>query len=144
MKPNIPFGYKEDDLPIEGMMFIGEKGAIVGGFYLENPTLVGLSPAEEKKYANLKFESSPNVRETNEEGTPSWLQSWIDNIKEGKKNPGSFEFIRELTETYNLGAVSLMSNGKKLNYDPNTRRITNDERANRLLDRDTRKGWEFV
>ena len=32
MKPNIPYGYKEDDLPIEGMMFIGEKGAITGGF----------------------------------------------------------------------------------------------------------------
>jgi len=51
---------------------------------------------------------------------------------------------RNLTETYNLGAVSLMRNGKKLTYDPNTRQVTNDDEGNKLLSRDTRKGWEFV
>ena len=144
MKPNIQFGYKEDDLPIEGMMFIGEKGTIVGGFYAENPVLVGLSPNEEKKYANVKADEMPKMNEQVSEGTPRWLQNWIDNIKEGKKNPASFEFIRSLTETYNLGAVSLMRNGKKLTYDPNTRQVTNDDEGNKLLSRDTRKGWEFV
>ena len=144
MKPNIPYGYKESDLPIEGMMFIGEKGVITGGFYADNPVLVGLSPADEKKYANIKADSLPNQSEIVAEGTPRWLQNWIDNVKTGKKNPGSFEFIRELTETYNLGAVSLMCNGKQLNYDSTTRTVTNDEEGNRLLNRDTRKGWEFV
>ena len=145
MKPNIPFGYKEDDLPIEGMMFIGEKGAIVGGFYLDNPTLVGLSPADEKKYAHLKAAPVSNEeRRQPQEETPAWLQEWIKNVKGESKNPGSFEFIRELTETYNLGAVSLMRNGKQLLYDPATRRVTNDEEGNKLLHRDTRKGWEFV
>ena len=144
MKPNIPYGYKEDDLPIEGMMFIGEKGVITGGFYADDPVLVGLSPADEKKYAGVKADPLPNQGEMVAEGTPRWLQGWIDNVKGISKGPGSFEFIRELTETYNLGAVSLMRNGKKLNYDPATRRVTNDEEGNRLLDRDTRKGWEFV
>jgi len=151
MKPNIPFGYKEDDLPIEGMMFIGEKGAIVGGFYLQNPTLVGLSPADEKKYANIKAKNVSNDDDrpveggrSSQEETPQWLQIWIDNVKGGKKDPASFEYIRELTETYNLGAVSLMRNGKKLLYDPNTRRVTNDEEGNKLLSRDTRKEWAFV
>jgi hypothetical protein len=144
MKPNIPYGYKEDDLPAEGMMFVGEKGVITGGFHADNLKLVGLSVAEEKKYANVKAEPMLSMSEIVSEGTPRWLQNWIDNIKESKKNPGSFEFVRELTETYNLGAVSLMRNGKKLTYDPNTRRVTNDEEGDRLLDRDTRKEWEFV
>ena len=145
MKPNIPYGYKGDDLPVEGMMFVGEKGAIVGDFYLQEPTLVGLSPAEEKKYAGIKVNPATDEDVSqNREETPQWLQIWIDNVKGEKKNPGSFEFIRELTETYNLGAVSLMRNGKKLMYDPNTRTITNDEEGNKLLNRDTRKGWEFV
>ena len=144
MKPNIPYGYKADDLPIEGMMFIGEKGAITGGFYANNPTLVGLSDADEKKYTNMKSDPLPNQNEMVAEGTPRWLQAWIENVKDGKKNPGSFEYIRELTESYNLGAVSLMRNGRKLTYDPNTRRVTNDEEGNKLLHRDTRKGWEFV
>jgi hypothetical protein len=76
--------------------------------------------------------------------TPPWLQNWIDNIKTGKKNTGSYEFTREITESFNLGAVSLQCNGKKLLYNPNTRQVTNDDAANKLLSRDTRKGWEFV
>jgi predicted dehydrogenase len=147
MKPNIPYGYKEDDLPIEGMMFIGEKGAITGGFYLQNPTLVGLSPADEKKYANIKV--APAAAEAGggrgaQEETPQWLQIWIDNVKGNGKDPASFEFIRELTESYNLGAVSMMRDGKKLLYDPKTRTVTNDAEANKMLHRDTRKGWEFA
>jgi predicted dehydrogenase len=144
MKPNVPYGYKDDDLPIEGMMFIGEKGVIVGGFNGQNPELVGLTPNEMRRYANITAPAMPNQREVVSPGTPRWLQGWIDNVKGGQKNPGSFEFIRELTETYNLGAVSLMCNGKKLIYDPATRSITNDAQANKLLERDTRKGWEFV
>ena len=144
MKPNIPYGYKMDDLPAEGMMFIGEKGAITGGFYANDPILVGLSPADEKKYAGVKSAPWPDQSEIVAEGTTRWLQEWIDHVRTGKKNPGSFESIRELTESYNLGAVSLMRNGKKLTYDTNTRRVTNDDEGDKLLHRDTRKGWEFV
>ena len=144
MKPNIPYGYPEDDLPLEGMMFIGEKGAIVGGFNGQNPKLIGLSPADMRRYGNITAPGLPNQSEQVAEGTPRWLQGWIDNVKGVSKGPGSFEFIRELTETYNLGAVSMMRDGKKLLYDPNTRTITNDEEGNKLLHRDTRKGWEFV
>ena len=144
MKPNVPYGYPEDDLPREGMMFIGEKGAIVGGFNGQNPQLIGLTPAELKRYANIKANPLPNQSEVVAEGTPRWLQGWIDNVKGGNKNPGSFEFVRGLTESYNLGAVSMMRDGTKLLYDPNTRTVTNDEEGNKLLHRDTRKGWEFV
>ena len=145
MKPNIPYGYKESDLPKEGMMFVGDKGAITGGFYLQEPTLVGLSPADEKKYAKLIVSEDARENEDGSEGaTPRWLQIWIDNVKGSVKDPASFEFIRELTETYNLGAVSMMRDGKKLLYDPATRSITNDEQGNKMLHRDTRKGWEFV
>jgi len=144
MKPDVPYGYKNDDLPAEGMMFIGEKGAIVGGFFMENAALVGLSPADEKKYSGMKADPLPDQNEMVAEGTPRWLQSWIDNVKGGKKNPGAFEFTRELTETYNLGSVSLQCNGRKLLYDPKTRTVNNDDEGNRLLHRDTRRGWEFV
>ena len=144
MKPQMPDGYKGDDLPIEGMMFLGEKGAIVGGFYTENPKLVGLDPADEKRYADIKADPIPDQTEIVAEGTPLWLKNWIDNVKTGKKNPSSYELTKEITESFNLGAVSLQRNGKKLLYDPATRRVTNDEEANKLLGRDTRKGWEFV
>ena len=126
------------------MMFVGEKGAITGGFNGQNPKLTGLSPADMKKYGNITAPGLPNQSEQVAEGTPRWLQGWIDNVKGISKSPGSFEFIRELTETYNLGAVSMMCDGKKLLYDSTIRTVTNDSEGNKLLHRDTRKGWEFV
>ena len=146
MKPDIPYGFPEDDLATEGMMFVGEKGAIIGGFYGDNPKLVGLNEANMKRFGAITAPRMPNMGEQVAEGTPRWLQGWIDDVKGSgtHKNPGSFEFIRELTETYNLGAVSMMRNGQKLQYNPTTRTVTNDEEGNKLLHRDTRKGWEFV
>ena len=137
MKPDVPFGYPEDDLPAEGMMFIGENGAIVAGFRGANPQLVGLSDANMRRFAGV---TAPALQ------TVPWIQRWIEDVRgtSTSKNPGSYEFVADLTETYNLGAVSMMRNGAKLLYDSATRRVTNDEVANRLLHRDTRRGWEFV
>jgi len=141
MKPPAPDGYDADDLPIEGMMFIGDEGTIVSGFHRENAKIVG-SRAE--KFADIKGEPTiPNTYETLEDGTERWLQNWIDNIRGKSKNFGSFEFAKEINETFNLGSVSLMCNGKKLEYDPATRTVTNDEQANKLLTRKVRKGWEM-
>ena len=137
MKPDVPFGYPDDDLPIDGMMFVGEKGAIVAGFRGNTPKLIGLSAADMKKYGNLTAPAMPPV---------GGLQAWIDEVKGNStiKSPASFEFARELSESYNLGAASMMCNGKKLLYDPASRRVTNDEQGNKYLSRDTRRGWEFV
>ncbi|MDR2969823.1 MAG: Gfo/Idh/MocA family oxidoreductase [Tannerellaceae bacterium] len=141
MKPQRPEGYEEDDLPIEGMMFIGDKGAIVSGFLKEDPRIVG---ARAKDYAGIKGHPMPeHPRSALPDGTERWLQQWIDGCRGKGKGPGSFEYAKEVNETFNLGSVSLMSNGKKLIYDPKTRRITNDENANRLLTRNIRNGWEM-
>ena len=139
MKPNVPYGYPEDDLDFEGMMYVGEKGAIVAGFRGNDPKLIGLSAADMKRYANV----TPPARRSD---VASGVPGWIADIKgtNPSKSPASFEFAKALTETYNLGAVSMMCDGKKLLYDTNTRRVTNDEEGNKLLSRDTRRGWEFV
>ncbi|GHT35279.1 NADH-dependent dehydrogenase [Planctomycetales bacterium] len=132
MKPPTPPEYESDDLPIEGMMFIGDEGAIVSGFLRENPKIVG---ERAKKFADVKAEPPAE--------TSDWLQRWIDCIRGKGKTYAAFENAKEVNETFNLGSVSLMCQGKKLEYDPNSRRVTNDERANKLLTRDYRKGWEI-
>jgi len=142
-KPEIPEGYTKDDLPIEGMMFLGDKGAIVGGFNAQDPVLVSDQAA---KFTDIK--GSPiadNPRDTLPNGNERWLQKWVDDVKgKGKgKGYGSFEYAKEVNETFNLGSVSLMSRGKKLLYDPATRTVTNDAEANKLLTRNIRKGWEM-
>ncbi|MCL2347227.1 MAG: Gfo/Idh/MocA family oxidoreductase [Planctomycetaceae bacterium] len=131
MKPPTPDGYENDDLPIEGMMFLGDKGAIVSGFLRENPKIVGSRAAE---FAGV---SSAPVPDTN-----NWLQVWIDGCRGKGKGPGAFEYCKEVNETFNLGSVSLMCQGKKLEYDSKSRKITNDAQGDKLLRRDVRKGWE--
>lgn len=135
MKPQTPEGYAGDDLPIEGMMFVGDKGAIVSGFLREDPILVS---EQATTYQHIK-----SRKEGQPDETKNWLQIWIDRCKSGEKGFGSFENAKAVNETFNLGSVSLMCQGKKLEYDPKTRTITNDEGANRLLTRKTRKGYEM-
>ncbi|MDR0833900.1 MAG: Gfo/Idh/MocA family oxidoreductase [Candidatus Symbiothrix sp.] len=140
MKPQTPEGYEGDDLPIEGMMFVGDKGAIVSGFLRENPKIVG---AQASLYANIEATLPANPYEEQADGTERWLQGWIDGCRGKGKGFGAFENAKEVNETFNLGSVSLMSNGKKLEYNPKTRTITNDEAANKLLTRNIRQGWEI-
>ena len=140
-KPPAPEGYLGDDLPIEGMMFVGDKGAVVSGFLRQDPVLVS---EQASKYADIKNEPTDNpLRGPLPNGNERWLQTWIDGCKGKGKGPGSFENAKEVNETFNLGSVSLMSRGKKLAYDPATRTITNDAEANKLLTRKIRNGWEM-
>ena len=132
MKPPAPDGYERDDLPAEGMMFLGDRGAIVCGFNRENARIVGARVAE---FADVQSEPTP--------GVGNWLQNWIDASREQRKIPGAFEDSEAICETFNLGAVSMMCQGRKLEYDPGSRRITNDDHGNRLLRRETRSGWEI-
>ena len=47
-----------------------------------------------------------------------------------------------VTEAINLAAVALRA-GKKVEYDSENMRITNDDEANKYLTREYRKGWEL-
>ena len=141
MKPQTPDGYEKDDLPIEGMMFVGDKGTIVSGFLRDNPEIVG---SRSNLYSYVKGRRmAENPSSSLPDGTERWLQKWIDGCWGKGKGPGSFEYAKEVNETFNLGSVSLMSNGKKLEYDSVKRVITNDAEANKLLTRKIRKGWEM-
>jgi hypothetical protein len=144
MKPDVPMGYPNNDLPAEGMMFVGERGAIVGGFNNQNPRLIGLSDADLARFNTIEAPRLPNQNEQMAPNEPRWLHNWIRDVRGNGKNPGSFDFVAEINETYNLGAVSMMRDGRRMEYDPITRTITNDAIGNGLLHRDTRSGWEFV
>ncbi|MFC3416075.1 hypothetical protein [Algoriphagus hitonicola] len=56
-------------------------------------------------------------------------------------DPGSFTRAQCITDTINLGAIALRA-GKKVDFDANLVKITNDEAANQLLTREYRAGWE--
>ncbi len=132
MKPNTPDELNAigKSLDAEGMMFVGEKGVIIGGFRGEEPKLY-----PENKLA-VAVEQTPEAygQRTND--------VWINAFKTKTQSPGSFIYAGPVTETILLGAVALRA-GKKVEYDSTSMKITNNPEANRFLVREYRKGWEI-
>ncbi len=134
MKPHTPEVIEREgkDLPSEGMMFVGDKGIILGGFRNEKPIL--FPESLRKDYTG----PDPNADEDVERGD----DIWIDAFKEKKQSPGSFLYASAVSETINLGAVALRTR-KKIIYDTAKMEITNIPEANKYLKREYRKGWEL-
>ena len=134
MKPFIPEELAVDnrDIPNEGMMFVGDKGKIIGGFRGEKPEII---PASKRDAYSGNKELPPR-----DPGRRS--DTWATAIKENKNSNGSFLYAGPVTEAINLGAVALRAK-KEVKYDTASMKITNDEAANKFLTREYRKGWEI-
>ncbi len=137
MKPFTPEELAQDNQEIsaEGMMFVGDKGKIIGGFHGENPRII---PASKMK----AYEGPQVLDEIPDRSRGIQSRIWVKAIKENKESPGSFLKAETVTEVINLGAIALRT-AKKIEYDSANTRITNDEKANELLSRVYRSGWEL-
>jgi hypothetical protein len=134
MKPPTPEELEADgkDMPTEGMMFVGDKGKIIGGFRCEKPVLIPES----------KMKSHMGDRMVPAEVTERSDDTWIDAFKNKQQSPGSFLLAGPISETINLGAIALRAR-KKVIYDAAAMKITNVPEANKFLTREYRKGWEL-
>ena len=134
MKPFIPDELEEDkkDIPNEGMMFVGDKGKIIGGFLGEKPSII----------PERKMKEYPGEKVLPERERQRRSDTWASAIKEGKESPGSFIYAGCVTEAINLAAIALRA-GKRVEYDSVNMKITNDDNANKYLTREYRKGWEM-
>ncbi len=122
-----------EELPLEGMMFVGDKGKILSGYNLQNPRLL----AREKQNPPLAAEAAQV------DHIPAALQLFVDACKSGKQYPGNFRDAEHITEAINLYAVALRT-GRLIKYDAASRQITNVPEANKYLSRSYRTGWELA
>jgi len=129
MRPTTPEGV--DELPSEGMMFVGDKGKILAGFRVENPRILGgKAPAENTaRRQRAPGELSPGLKQ--------WVAACKGN---GPQSPGNFLNAGAITEVVNLYAVALRTQ-RRIVYDAENVKITNVPDANRYLAREYRKGW---
>lgn len=134
MKPPTPPELEEDGetLATEGMMFVGDKGKIIGGFRNEEPKLI----------PKKKMQEYLDGQELPEEDSERGEEYWIKAFKEGTQSPGSFLYAGPVTEAILLGGIALRARGK-VEYDSASMRITNNEEANQYLTRVYRPGWEL-
>ncbi len=137
MRPPTPEELEVDnkELPEEGMMFVGTKGKILAGFFLEDPHLIPESGTNKDSVAPAP------ARRRNQEAIPAGMRQWIAAVRGGSQSPSSFLDAGPISEAVNLYAVALRT-GKKLLYDGESRNVTNLTDANTYLSREYRKGWD--
>lgn len=140
MRPPMPEEMDADgqDLPREGMMFVGEEGKILGGFRGENPRII--PEAKMRQYQGSR--PAARAEEGGRGGSGRRTATWLEAFRGGDPSPGDFLNAGPITETVNLGGVA-MRVGRKILYDHEAMKITNLPEANQYLYREYRKGWEL-
>ena len=140
MRPMTPEELEADDksLPREGMMFVGDKGKILGGFRGENARII----QERRRRASQGAERDPQRQGRRRRGGGDRNKMWLDAFRGGKPSPGDFLNAGPITEAVNLAAVAMRVGGKIV-YDHENMKITNRPEANKYLYREYRQGWEL-
>jgi hypothetical protein len=123
-----------------GVILIGEKGVLLHETYGDNPRLFPSSLMEE---ARRVPKTHPPIQTADgpKRSAPHRI-NWIDAIRERSKTTCPFEYAGPLTETMLLGVVALRTGqGRRIEYDGESGKITNVSGANQYLQREPRKGW---
>lgn len=134
MKPPTPDELLAEnrELEPEGMLLVGDKGKILGGFQGENPRLL----------AGGKITAAPPIQRDSSRQSPR-STSWISAFKGGPPTYGDFLLAGPISDAFNLGAVSLRLGGRRLLFDSAAGKVSNVPEANKLLTREYRPGWEL-
>jgi len=130
MKPRLPREVAAHSVEMgkEGILFVGDQGAILASFHGENPRLFTRG---KNRPLRVDQDDSRNVNR---------LGLWIKACKGGKASPGSFLNAGAITDAVNLGTVALRS-GRKVQFDSDKMKVTNVPEANKYLVREYRQGW---
>jgi predicted dehydrogenase len=139
-KPPVKFTWSDgDQIPRElhgqrvrssGVFFVGSEGMMFAdyGNYRLYP---------EEKFAKYEPPAPSIPRSIGHHA------EWIKACKDGSPTTCNFDYSGALTETVLLGNVAYRS-GEKLDWDGENLKATNSEKANQLIRKEYRKGWEVV
>jgi predicted dehydrogenase len=133
------------EFPEEGMMFVGDKGKILGGFRSENAQLIPEAKMRAYRTAHNLPEPPPRQRRGGRQGgNPAARNAaWIKAFKGGPASYGDFLLAGPISDAFNLASISLQLDGRRIIWDSAAAKITNISSANKLLTREYRPGWEI-
>ena len=141
IKPPVPEELMAEDkeLAEEGMLFVGDKGKILGGFRGENAQLI--SQGSSRSDGAAKESPEPDRRQDRDRSRRD--AAWISSFKGGPASYGDFLLAQPISDAINLAAISLRLGGRRLLWNSTSSKITNIPEANRYLTREYRPGWEL-
>jgi len=128
------------------MLFVGDKGKILGGFRSENPQIIPGEKMRAYRVANnIPEPAPPQPRQRGEQDARPRVsprdQAWIDAFKGGPRTYGDFLLAGPICDAVNLASISLRLGGRRLLWDAAAAKITNVADANIYLTREYRDGW---
>jgi len=116
-------------LPTSGLLFIGDKGKLLSGYYGGSHRLL--------PEANFKDFQPPPKSLPRSSGH---YTEWLDACKGGKPANCHFPLAARMNEITQLGVLAARR-ARVLQWDPAAMRITNDKEADALINPAYRAGW---
>ena len=116
-----------------GAIILGEKGAIMHGTH--GASDLRLLPRELADEYREPPKTLPRIPDNSHE------QDWVRACKGGEPACSNFDYSGTLTEMVLLGVLAMHVKNRRLEWDPQALRITNDEEADALIRRPYRDGW---
>jgi predicted dehydrogenase len=135
---------KKMEMPKTGLLFVGEKGKLIAGYYGGNPFakkdrgVAGGLLLPEDKFKDFQQPAKTLPRCEREEHYTEWTKA----CKEGKPTTCPIEFGCEMTEVALLGTMAIRTR-RVLEWDSEAMKVTNNDQANDLVDPPYREGWKI-
>lgn len=135
-KPEVRPEWGIDELPVEGMIMIGEKKTLITGMRPNDPRL--LVPKEEWE----EFKKNPPAKTIPRILEEKPVQEWIAAIK-SRTLPGSnFDYAASLVEMSQVGILAQRFGGE-INYDAKTMKAVGRPELDIYIKEPARKGWSY-
>ena len=117
-----------------GLMFIGEDGILMTGCYGENPRLIPETAMKDYDQPEPSIERIP-------EGSGGHERDWVRACKGGKPASSNFDYSGPFSEMVLMGNLAVRFPYKKLDWDGENMKVTNDPLADAYVKREYREGW---
>lgn len=132
MQPDIEDWPIPEGLPFQGSMFVGEKGFLL----LPHIGAARLLPDAEFEETRAAFDEAHPFKDDNH------YHRFVDAALGKGEATARFSYSGPLTETVLMGCIANRFPEEKLLWDTSKVRFTNNDEANKYLQRTYRKGWE--
>jgi predicted dehydrogenase len=117
-----------------GVLFVGDRGKLVCGCYGRSPRLI-------PETAMKEFQRPPKTLERVPGGEAGHEKNWLDAIREGRRASSDFDNSGPFAELVLLGNLAVRFPDRRLLWDGEAMKVTNDNDAQAFVTRTYREGW---
>jgi len=135
-KPEVRPEWGIDELPVEGMIMIGEKKTLITGMRPNDARL--LVPKEEWE----EFKKNPPAKTIPRILEEKPVQEWIAAIKNHTLPGSNFDYAASLVEMAQVGILAQRFGGE-INYDAKTMKAVGRPELDIYIKEPARKGWSY-